>query len=1204
MLLAVAILQLASSGSAVSHRVSSLDLSAMLDGLRGEVVGKYICSVAGGGDEEMCAALTSQLHNVTARSAISAQQMLALFAEPTTGPALYQQRIIEGLNAAQTLAADLSGLSNITDMLLEAADALEASFSSSKSDDADPGGATDVGIAPPLSPSAEGLLRDVPVNYDACGLHMPRDMDSSSYAGTERERKQVVSELRNANRVLCSRFKERMVKATRQAQGFLQYGSIRGHHLTYPASEWTTPLRYGPDGALSAIGVAPAFGINSSSQLGFDVRLQEWFETAVSLRKDVYLIVHCSASVRPELWQLMLFEMRTILSAFLSYQDYIGLDVGTSNSQAADKAECYSKTLVKAMPSRKRDVDDILAGLQAGSARQAVQTRVQEACTALLLSRLQGRSSGGPQYLLFISDGVLSVEAADLTCAASAAALQLPFPVPDMHFIGFSLGEEADASLLQAAACQQAGMWWRIRGTSSQLSSFLDFVRDFTSFVLETSLQSEFNATLDAGQGMKAEDRVDGASTTSAAALAEARAAKRTVWLPTLTAGHNTPRPVLQVSTAVYRQGAGGLPRLDGVISTEMSMDWALEQLRAAVANLPVRAADAFVIYHRGVKGEVLAHSRGHLGSLQSTTADLNLSDEEQLAMEQHISSYEGDEFVTSGILQRMVDEPQGSATHTRNMWSEAALTFYQQTRLVTYFWTRIPRTALTAVVVISGEALGQNTSVVIHDELVDSIKCGEQDGNKLAAATVMPPLCWGGDGNLNFHRYDTIVGSEPTTVKGTVTSSFAVAPRGYNDPRVFSKTNWGANDGTVIAQVIQLQQLVNSAGRDAAKYDSALTGFGLRLHTLQELRMSAGVRAFWSQALTAGRMREAVWGLDFATETGILHTSPARLVDDSVDPVTLDWYMQAATHYGLTVALPPRLFNTSCASKSGCEGQQAVSGEWKSEWAVTLSVAVMHSEAGQRHPRLSVGARSLVGGGRLFGVVAVHVRLEHLVASIVAGTKLPGGNGCGDRERGRPEQQAQCYLVDHRARVIVHPALMAASAAGLPLDGLMEGWKAQVGDAQSDLSYYEPLMAERLIAAQVLSRRDGTVRNADFSFFEVNATVLRQYSDGSRKPQRQTSAGVDGKWPDVTGLPIAKNGQLTGAGIQFQLSGNAGDATVSFHEIAGTKLYLLVATDYKRYALSHCVGTRTHDYVELLLAHARCLCILRVSGKRLSNVL
>ena len=118
----------------------------MLDGLRGEVVGKYICSVAGGGDEEMCAALTSQLHNVTARSAISAQQMLALFAEPTTGPALYQQRIIEGLNAAQTLAADLSGLSNITDMLLEAADALEASFSSSKSDDADPGGATDVGI--------------------------------------------------------------------------------------------------------------------------------------------------------------------------------------------------------------------------------------------------------------------------------------------------------------------------------------------------------------------------------------------------------------------------------------------------------------------------------------------------------------------------------------------------------------------------------------------------------------------------------------------------------------------------------------------------------------------------------------------------------------------------------------------------------------------------------------------------------------------------------------------------------------------------------------------------------------------------------------------------------------------------------------------------------------------------------------------------
>ena len=75
-----------------------------------------------------------------------------------------------------------------------------------------------------------------------------------------------------------------------------------------------------------------------------------------------------------------------------------------------------------------------------------------------------------------------------------------------------------------------------------------------------------------------------------------------------------------------------------------------------------------------------------------------------------------------------------------------------------------------------------------------------------------------------------------------------------------------------------------------------------------------------------------------------------------------------------------------------------------------------------------------LLGGGRLFGVVAVHARLDGLVSSFIAATSLKslwrsgaGTRGCGDGIGSMDD--TFCYVIGSRLDVIVFPALLAASA-------------------------------------------------------------------------------------------------------------------------------------------------------------------------------
>ena len=320
---------------------------------------------------------------------------------------------------------------------------------------------------------------------------------------------------------------------------------------------------------------------------------------------------------------------------------------------------------------------------------------------------------------------------------------------------------------------------------------------------------------------------------------------------------------------------------------------------------------------------------------------------------------------------------------------------------------------------------------------------------------------------------------------------------------------------------------------------------------------MSGSVRAIWKEALKSKSIKDAVWGLAFATDTGILHTSPALLVDDSIDPITLDWYMQAATHYHHTVAVPPRALNSStCPPGSVCaplSAKQQRTGD--TEWIVTLSRAAMHSKTGQRHPSQalnSIETSELVGAGRLFGVAAVHLRLEQLVSSFIASTKLPSGTGCGD-QRGLTDDTF-CYLIDYRARVVVSPAMIAAMAAGKPLAGILRDLD---GDSLTDLSSYEPIIVQRLMASEILATRTDAFRNAQFGFVEVNETALQEYAVGKVIRSRNYLW----EWPPVKGLPLSTRG----AGVTFTIASDSRDAHVFLHELAGTKLFLLAVQNYSK---------------------------------------
>lgn len=88
----------------------------MLDGLKSELVGKYVCAVAGGGDLDLCRGLGS----LDEYRAATAQDMMRQFAEPSSGRALYDEQIIRGEDTVEQLAAGLSTLTEISDWLLGA----------------------------------------------------------------------------------------------------------------------------------------------------------------------------------------------------------------------------------------------------------------------------------------------------------------------------------------------------------------------------------------------------------------------------------------------------------------------------------------------------------------------------------------------------------------------------------------------------------------------------------------------------------------------------------------------------------------------------------------------------------------------------------------------------------------------------------------------------------------------------------------------------------------------------------------------------------------------------------------------------------------------------------------------------------------------------------------------------------------------------
>jgi hypothetical protein len=244
--------------------------------------------------------------------------------------------------------------------------------------------------------------------------------------------------------------------------------------------------------------------------------------------------------------------------------------------------------------------------------------RIREACNMLLTRRLAAQSSGGPQYIIFVSDGVFELQAQDLTCRSSAQALGIPFPVTDMHLITITMGNEADAEAMKDAACSEAGMWWRIHNGAQPLNRFIDFVREFTSFIIETGFSFYLTNTSSPAPGLSPLGTADttGSGLTSglngSETLGKEDAASKITWLPTRAQGHNTPRPLLLAAVPVFMTLPGVPQKLMGVVATELSVESVIDSLRDAYNALAVHGSDAFILYHRGTAGELLAHNNGH----------------------------------------------------------------------------------------------------------------------------------------------------------------------------------------------------------------------------------------------------------------------------------------------------------------------------------------------------------------------------------------------------------------------------------------------------------------------------------------------------------------------------------------------------------------------------------------------------------------
>jgi hypothetical protein len=210
--------------------------------------------------------------------------------------------------------------------------------------------------------------------------------------------------------------------------------------------------------------------------------------------------------------------------------------------------------------------------------------------------------------------------------------------------------------------------------------------------------------------------------------------------------------------------------------------------------------------------------------------------------------------------------------------------------------------------------------------------------------------------------------------------------------------------------------------------------------------------------------------------------------------------------------------------------------------------------------------------------VVAVHVRLDDLVSSFLAATSLKalGGVGCGD-QGSLFSDTTFCYLIDHRARVLVHPALLTARAAGRPLQPIMEAMRRPRSDLLRDFGELEPIMADRLLAADIFVYVRGTKGNSNFRFVSVNHSALQEYSEGTRNsPPEQVSSS---KWPQLKSVPLQSTSTQEwgrgggsgrgparppqGAGVLFTIPGVGRDTDVYFHHLADTRMYLVVATDY-----------------------------------------
>lgn len=239
----------------------------------------------------------------------------------------------------------------------------------------------------------------------------------------------------------------------------------------------------------------------------------------------------------------------------------------------------------------------------------------------LLTQRLAAKSSGGPQYIIFVSDGVFELQAPDLTCLSTAQALGIPFPVTDMHLLAITMGDESDARAMQDAACSEAGMWWRIHNGAQPLNRFIDFVREFTSFVIDTGSYPTANNSSAAPGGSPMGTL--GATTLNASqALGEEDAASKITWLPTREQGHNTPRPLLLAAVPVFMTLPGVPQKLMGVVATELSVESVIDSLQDAFNALSVQGSNAFILYNRGNTGECVCMypppSRGGGGYIPS----------------------------------------------------------------------------------------------------------------------------------------------------------------------------------------------------------------------------------------------------------------------------------------------------------------------------------------------------------------------------------------------------------------------------------------------------------------------------------------------------------------------------------------------------------------------------------------------------------